>query len=105
MELIWFILTAFGLTQILVYGSIFNSYRPSKESYRGWGLLFHCPMCMGFWVGVFLFLINGFTELFNFDYTIANFFICGWVSSATSYVLAMLFDDFGLKLNIGEKNE
>ena len=105
MELTWFVLSALGLTQILVYGSIFDNWRPAKESYRGWGLLFHCPMCMGFWVGTFLFLINGFTELFNFEYTIANFFICGWTSSATSYVLTMLFDDFGLKLNIGEKNE
>ena len=105
MELVWFTLAAYGLTQILIYGSIFDSVRPDKESYNGWGLLFHCPMCMGFWVGVFLFSINGSTELFNFDYTIVNLFICGWVSSATSYILAMLFDDFGLKLNLGEKNE
>ena len=105
MDIIWFVLAAFGLTQILIYGKIFDNVRPSKESLKGWGLVFHCPMCMGFWVGVFLFLINTFTELFNFDYTVANLFICGWVSSATSYVLAMLFDDFGLKLNFGEKNE
>ena len=29
--------------------------------------LLHCPMCIGFWVGVFLCGINKFTELFNFD--------------------------------------
>ena len=62
-------------------------------------------MCMGFWVGVFLFLINGCTELFNFDYTIVNFFTCGWLSSGTSYILAMLLDDFGLKVNLGDKHE
>ncbi len=32
MELIYFVLTAYGLTQILVYGKIFESVRPSKKS-------------------------------------------------------------------------
>ena len=98
-------MAAFGLTQILVYGKIFDNYRPDKEDFRGWGELFHCPMCMGFWVGLFLFLINGFTELFTFDYNIVNAMICGWVSSASSYVLNMLFGDSGLNLNLGDRNE
>ena len=105
MELIWFVLAAYGLTQILVYGKIFNNYRPNKEDFKGWGEIFHCPMCMGFWVGLFLFFVNGFTELFTFDYNIVNAMICGWVSSASSYALNMLFGDSGLNLNIGEKNE
>ena len=56
MSLIYFVLAAYGLTQILVYGSIFNKVRPTT----GWfGDLFSCPMCVGFWVGVLLFGING----------------------------------------------
>lgn len=105
MELIWFMLAAFGLTQILVYGTIFDNYRPHREDFKGWGEVFHCPMCMGFWVGLFLFTINGFTELFSFDYNVINALICGWVSSATSYTLNMLFGDHGLNINFGEKNE
>ena len=105
MQLLWFMLAAFGLTQILVYGKIFDKYRPTKEDYRGWGEIFHCPMCMGFWVGVFLFIVNGFTELFTFDYNLINLFICGSVSSGTSYAMNMLFGDYGLNLNIGDKNE
>ena len=71
-----------------------------------WTLLFHCTMCMGFWVGVFLFTINGFTELFSFDYNVINALVCGWLSSGTSYILSVLFDDDGLKIiNFGEKNE
>lgn len=105
MELIWFILAAFGLTQILVYGKIFDNYRPYKEDFKGWGEVFHCPMCMGFWSGVFLFFINGFTELFTFDYNLINMLVCGCVSSGTSYILNMLFGDYGLNLNIGDKNE
>ena len=98
MDLIFFILSAYGLTQILVYGSIFNKLRPPKKWLRGLGELFHCPMCMGFWVGVFLFGINAYTELFTFDYTIANLFILGWLSSGTSYILNMFVGDCGLKI-------
>ncbi len=102
---LWFIMAAYGLTQILVYGSIFDQIRPEKDAYRGWGKVWHCPMCMGFWVGALLFTLNGFTELFTFDYNIVNALICGWVSSATSYVLNMLFGDSGLNLNLGDNNE
>ena len=103
MELIYFILTAYGLTQILIYGSIFNKIRPSKEWLNGFGKLFHCPMCMGFWVGVFLFAINPFTELFTFEYKLANAFILGCLSSGTSYLLSVLVNDFGLNLNYRSK--
>ena len=105
MGLVYFILCSYGMTQIIVYGSIFNKIRPSKDSYNGLGELFHCPMCMGFWVGVFLFLINGSTELFSFDYNIINALICGCLSSGTSYILSVLFDDNGFNLNFGEKND
>ena len=104
MELIWFCLAAYGLTQILVYGKIFDSIRPTKDLTKMWTVLFHCLMCMGFWVGLFLFSINGFTELFTFDYTIANFFICGWISAGTSYLISMLVDDFGLRMPQKETN-
>ena len=106
LQFLYFVLTAYGLTQILVYGSIFNKVRPTKEWLSGFGELFHCPMCMGFWVGAFLFGINAFTELFTFEYTIANFFILGWLSSGTSYVLNMVIGDCGLKIeNTGSKND
>ena len=98
MDLLYFILIASGMTQIILSGSIFNKVRPSKEWLKGFGELFYCPVCMGFWVGVFLFGINKFTELFNFDYNLANAFILGCVSSGTSYILCAIFDDRGLKI-------
>ena len=98
MELIWFILAAYGLTQIIVYGSIFNKIRPPKDWLKGFGELFHCPMCMGFWVGVFLCGINDCTELFTFEHTLVNYFILGCLSSGTSYVLNMAFGDCGIKI-------
>ena len=98
MDLIYFLLAAYGLTQILVYGSIFNSIRPAKGFF---GELFHCPMCLGFWVGIFLFGLNKYTELFTFEYNIANLLILGCLSSGTSYALSMLFGDHGLKIDGG----
>ena len=97
-SLIWFILAAYGLTQILVYSKIFERVRPTRDQWGLIGYMANCSMCMGFWVGMFLFFINGFTELFTFDYNIGNMFICGWVSSGSSYFLSMLLNDEGLKI-------
>jgi hypothetical protein len=92
-DLIYFILCSFGLTNILVYGSIFNKIRPKHH-------FFHCPMCMGFWVGVFLLVTNRFTELFMFEHSVFNAFLLGCLSSGTSYILAMLFGDKGVRHEI-----
>jgi hypothetical protein len=102
-SLIYFILAAFGMTQILVYGSVFNNIRPTRGKL---GELFNCSMCVGFWVGIFLFGINGFTELFTFDYNFINALVMGCLSSGTSYILNEVFGDCGLKIQLnGEKNE
>jgi hypothetical protein len=42
-------------------------------------------------------LLSSFTELFNFDVTVTNFFLLGWLSSGTSYVLSMVFGDSGIQ--------
>ena len=96
LELTYFILSAFGLTQILVYGSILNPIRPVKGKL---GELFKCPMCMGFWVGLFLWSINPYTQLFSFDESPITAFLLGCISSATSYVLSMVFDDDGISIS------
>jgi fructose-specific phosphotransferase system IIC component len=103
MGLIYFILAAYGLTQILIFGSIFNKIRPSKSWLYGFGKLFHCPLCMGFWAGLFLFGINGHTELFTFEYEIANALILGCLASGTTYLMGVLVNDFGFKIT--HKNE
>jgi len=90
MSIIYFILCAYGLTQILAYGSVFEKIRPKHH-------FFHCPMCLGFWVGVFLVGINRYTELFIFDNNIINYFLLGCLSSGTSYILCTLFGDNGVK--------
>ena len=101
MELLYFTLAAYGLTQILVYGSILKRIRPKTGKL---GEMFRCPMCMGFHVGWFLMLLSPFTELFSFDVSIINFFILGWLSSGTSYVLNTIFGDEGFQL-VSKKTE
>ena len=105
MQLIYFILCAYGMTYILIYGSIFNRIRPKKGQL---GQLFKCSLCTGFWVGVFLWSINHFTELFTYDYNFVNALLLGSLSSGTSYFLSMVLDDFGFKFRSvkgGDENE
>ena len=102
MNLLYFVLVSFGLTQILVHGKIFQNIRPTS----GWlGMLFHCSMCMGFWVGVFLWSVNGFTELISFDYSLVTGFLLGSLSSGTSYILDVIIGDEGIKVDIPNKKK
>ena len=102
MNLIYFILIAFGLTQVVVYGKIFNKVRPTK----GWlGDLFSCPMCVGFHVGWILWLFSPHTELFTFDGSLITGFLLACLSSGTSYILNMIFGDCGIKIDLGGKHE
>ena len=56
-------------------------------------------MCVGFWVGVFLWAINNHTELFIFDYSPVTALLLGCFSSGTSYILNMVFGDSGIQFS------
>lgn len=56
-------------------------------------------MCLGFWIGLILWALNGYTELFTFDNSLVTGFLLGCLSSGTSYVLSMLFGDDGIKVD------
>ena len=98
MELLWFALACYGLTYLVVYASIFNRIRPSKEWLGGFGKLFNCTLCFGFHAGWFLFVINRWTELFTFETNLVNLLLCGWLSSGTSYALCMIIGDEGINV-------
>ena len=98
MNLLHFVLAAYGMTFIIVHGSIFDSIRPDCKSWGGLGKLFHCSLCMGFWVGVFLWGVSSMTELFTFSNSPITAFLCGCISAGTSYLLGMVVNDFGLKV-------
>ena len=44
MGMIWFILAAYGLTQILVYSKIFEKVRPNRDKYGLIGYMANCAM-------------------------------------------------------------
>ena len=90
-----FTIACVGMTQILVFGKIFNKIRPTE----GWfGDLFKCPMCTGFWTGVFLWAISPYTELFTFDHSLVTGFVLGCYSSIVCYFSSMLVNDYGLNV-------
>ena len=91
MSLIYFILCASGMTSIIVHGTIFDKIRPNWK-------LFKCCQCCGFWVGMLLWIISPYTTLFNFDRSLVTMFLLGCLSSATSYVIDVIFDDEGIKI-------
>lgn len=94
-DLLFFVLSAYGLTQIICYGKIFDKWRPTTGKL---GELFSCSMCMGFWVGVFLGGIDPFTRLFSLSAHIADIFLLGCISSGTSYILDKIVSDEGIKV-------
>ncbi len=55
-------------------------------------------MCTGFWVGLFLWFVRDYTQLFNFDDSFVTGFLLGCASSAAAYVGTMLICDDGLKM-------
>lgn len=86
-----FILACFGLTQILVSGSIFDRIRPKAK-------FFHCSMCMGFHVGWLVFLLFWISGVYLFPSIFIGLFIFGSISSGTSYVLERVFGDHGVNI-------
>lgn len=104
MELVYFILCAYGMTQIILYGSIFNKIRPSTEWRGGFGKLFHCALCLGFHTGWFLLLLSPYTELWGYKVTLTNLFLFGCLGSGSTYILNRVFNDYGVSIHLN-KNE
>jgi hypothetical protein len=93
MDFLIFILSCYGMTMIIVYSKIFEGIREKINSYNKELLsyMIKCPMCMGFWVGIF----NWFLLDLSF-----NFFTAGCISAGTTYLLSRLADDDGLTIKV-----
>ena len=89
-EMIYFILCSYGMTHILVFGSLFDKLRPKYHFFR-------CPMCIGFWVGVLLWAFSPYTSLFMFDRGPTTPLLLGCVSSGVSYFLIQIVGDGGVR--------
>lgn len=91
MNLLIFILASYGMTMMLVYGKIFEKIRPEHH-------LFHCTMCTGFWVGIFINICLYALNKDLFDSIILGGFLSGCISSGTSYFLSKIVLDDGIRI-------
>ena len=90
MQLLSFILACYGCTMIAVYGKIFEAIRPKYH-------FFHCPMCMGWWIGAIM-------SICFFDLPF-NWFVGGCISSGMSYFISRLVDDDGIIIKVKSGKE
>lgn len=95
MNTLLFILTAYGFSNIVVYGSIFEGLRNSlnRISPAFWGKLFSCMMCFPTWAGFFLsiFFFSPTTYYgladFGFGNQLTSVFFDGILASGTTWLL------------------
>lgn len=76
MGILIFLFLSYGITNMLVFGNIFESLRFwfNKISPKFLGKLIQCPMCLSMWVGMFLsavfILIDAYSPMKMYGITI-----------------------------------
>ena len=96
MLMLFWILAAYGMTSILVWGSIFESTREwIKKHSKFFGDLISCTLCTSTWVGFFMSLVLGSISTRYFD-TIwfINLFFDGMVTAGGVWALNAIIDFF-----------
>lgn len=84
MDLLIFILATLGMTNIIVFGSIFEKPRNWVDKvfpYSMLNKLLNCTTCIGFWSGIFLSLVFPFG---------IHWFIAGCISSIVNSTYSKL---------------
>ena len=101
MILLFWIIAAYGMTSILVWGSIFESTREwIKRHSKFFGDLISCTLCTSTWVGFFMSLVLG--GLTNHYYNIP-WFIClffdGMFTAGSVWALNTIIETYENKTN------
>ena len=95
MEILIWILAAYGMTQILVYGSIFDGIRNwiTKNS-KFFGDLLSCMMCTSTWVGFFYSLVlwSPSANYWNLPIPYSNIFFDGMIASGSVWALNAIIE-------------
>jgi hypothetical protein len=99
-DIILFILSCAGATQILCYGSILDKIRPKNGIL---GELFRCSMCVGFHVGYILFVLFWIAGVSIFSNFYIGALVFAFISSYTSYVCDKVLSDEGIMIKIANK--
>ena len=95
MELIIWILAAYGMTQILVYGSIFDTPRNwIKTNSTFFGDLISCVMCTSTCVGFFFSLVFFSPTIDLVSITYSNIFFDGLLASGSVWALNAFIEWF-----------
>jgi hypothetical protein len=94
MILIFWILAAYGMTSILVWGSIFESTRIFiKKHSKFFGDLIECTLCTSTWVGFFMSLVLGSLSKQFFDnFFIVNLFFDGMFTAGSVWALNAIIE-------------
>jgi hypothetical protein len=97
MELLLLILVSYGISNIIVYGTIFESLRETAEVYNPsfFGKLLGCMMCTPWWVGFFLSLgsqLSGFTQFspfyhYGLEFAPVSIFLDACLISGTTWLI------------------
>ncbi len=96
MILLFYIIAAYGMTSILVWGSIFESTRVwIKSKSKFFGDLISCTLCTSTWVGFFmsLFLGSMSAQYFNTIWFI-NLFFDGMLTAGGVWALNAIIEFF-----------
>jgi hypothetical protein len=96
MELLIWLVAAYGMSQILVYGTIFDKQREwiTKKS-KFFGDLLGCMMCTSTWVG-FFFSLTFWSPTLQFDLLVpySNVFLDGMLASGGVWAINSIVEWF-----------
>lgn len=96
MILIFWILAAYGMTSILVWGSIFELTRTFiKKHSKFFGDLISCTLCTSTWVGFFMSIVlGGLTSKFFETFWLLEIFWDGMFTAGSVWALNAIIEYF-----------
>lgn len=96
MNLIIWILIAYGITSIVNWGSIFEKPREFiKKHNKFFGDLISCTLCTATWVGFFMSIILGSISVHYFEsYYVINVFLDGMLTAGAVWSLNAIIEYF-----------
>jgi hypothetical protein len=101
LALLFFAFASYGMTSILVWGSLFESTRVwIKKHSKFFGDLFSCTLCTSTWVGFFMSLVLGglTNHYFNVPWYVCMFFD-GMYSAGIVWAINAIIETYENKSN------
>jgi hypothetical protein len=101
MIMLFWVLAAYGMTNILVWGSIFETTRTwIKKHSKFFGDLISCTLCTSTWVGFFMSLTLGSLSARYFNTVwFVDLFFDGMISAGSVWALNAIIESYENKSN------